>query len=57
MRLCREHGLYSALIYLYNRGLDDFISPLEELLTVADQTSNSSQTQLVGFVSTPCASF
>lgn len=52
VRLCREHGLYSALIYLFNRGLDDFRSPLEELLIVADQASNSSQTQLVGFVST-----
>jgi len=52
VRLCREHGLYSALIYLFNRGLDDFRSPLEELLTVADQASNPSQTQLIGFVST-----
>ncbi|GLJ14759.1 hypothetical protein SUGI_0239380 [Cryptomeria japonica] len=34
-RLCREHGLYSALIYLFNRGLDDFKAPLEELLAVA----------------------
>ncbi|XP_073396316.1 uncharacterized protein [Physcomitrium patens] len=49
VRLCREHGLYSALIYLFNRGLDDFRSPLEELLIVADQASNSSQTQLVGY--------
>ena len=53
VRLCKEHGLYSALIYLYNRGLDDFISPLEELLTVAEQASNLSQIQLVGFVSAP----
>jgi hypothetical protein len=57
VRLCREHGLYSALIYLYNRGLDDFISPLEELLTVADQASNPSQIQVVGFVSTLRVSF
>ncbi|KAK9145826.1 hypothetical protein Sjap_005729 [Stephania japonica] len=32
VRLCREHGLYSALIYLFNKGLDDFKTPLEELL-------------------------
>lgn len=57
VRLCREHGLYSALIYLFNRGLDDFRSPLEELLTVADQASNPSQTQLIGFVSSLCLSY
>ncbi|KAJ9681025.1 hypothetical protein PVL29_020099 [Vitis rotundifolia] len=34
VRLCREHGLYGALIYLFNRGLDDFKAPLEELLVV-----------------------
>ena len=34
IRLCREHGLYSALIYLFNRGLDDYKTPLEELLAV-----------------------
>jgi hypothetical protein len=34
VRLCREHRLYGALVYLFNRGLDDFRAPLEELLTV-----------------------
>lgn len=34
VRLCREHGLYGALIYLFNRGLKDFKAPLEELLVV-----------------------
>ncbi|XP_078448390.1 transducin family protein / WD-40 repeat family protein isoform X2 [Wolffia australiana] len=34
IRLCREHGLYSALIYLFNRGLDDYRTPLEDLLIV-----------------------
>ncbi|KAK9279894.1 hypothetical protein L1049_013577 [Liquidambar formosana] len=34
VRLCREHGLYGALVYLFNRGLDDFKAPLEELLVV-----------------------
>ncbi|CAN6466278.1 unnamed protein product [Victoria cruziana] len=38
VRLCREHGLYSALIYLFNRGLDDFRAPLEELLVVAQDS-------------------
>lgn len=44
VRLCREHGLYSALIYLFNRGLDDFKAPLEELLAVAqDQQRQNAQ--------------
>eukprot|EP01018_Ginkgo_biloba_P013146 Gb_27586 [translate_table: standard] len=44
VRLCREHGLYSALIYLFNRGLDDFKAPLEELLAVAqDQQRHNAQ--------------
>ncbi|KAA8523376.1 hypothetical protein F0562_009799 [Nyssa sinensis] len=34
VRLCQEHRLYGALIYLFNRGLDDFRTPLEELLVV-----------------------
>ncbi|XP_038973310.1 vacuolar protein sorting-associated protein 8 homolog isoform X2 [Phoenix dactylifera] len=34
VRLCREHGLYGALIYLFNRGLDDYKTPLEELCAV-----------------------
>lgn len=34
VRLCREHGLYGALIYLFNRGLDDYRAPLEELFAV-----------------------
>ncbi|KAL6495612.1 hypothetical protein OROGR_030175 [Orobanche gracilis] len=32
--LCREHRLHYALIYLFNKGLDDFRTPLEELLVV-----------------------
>uniref|UniRef100_A0A7N0ZV75 RING-type domain-containing protein n=1 Tax=Kalanchoe fedtschenkoi TaxID=63787 RepID=A0A7N0ZV75_KALFE len=34
VKLCREHGLHSALIYLFNRGLRDYKAPLEELLVV-----------------------
>ncbi|KAJ4963919.1 hypothetical protein NE237_023858 [Protea cynaroides] len=43
VKLCREHGLYGALIYLFNRGLDDFQAPLEELLMVVrnSQMENS----------------
>ncbi|GJX44311.1 vacuolar protein sorting-associated protein 8 homolog isoform X1 [Tanacetum coccineum] len=34
VRLCQEHNLYWALIYLFNKGLDDFRTPLEELLRI-----------------------
>ncbi|MCO5587402.1 hypothetical protein L7F22_041351 [Adiantum nelumboides] len=40
VKLCRENRLYSALIYLFNKGLDDFKSPLEELLNVVQDISN-----------------
>lgn len=30
--MCWTHGLYDAMIYVYNRGLQDFTSPLKELL-------------------------
>ncbi|WOK95317.1 hypothetical protein Cni_G04024 [Canna indica] len=41
VRLCREHGLYGALIYLFNRGLDDYRTPLEELLIVVQDSSRA----------------
>lgn len=50
VRLCREHGLYSALIYVFNRGLDDFKAPLEELLAVA-QDQQRPNAQAFGCVS------
>ncbi len=49
MKLCREHGLYNALIYLFTKGLDDFTSPMEELLAVAQHTNNPSHAQAIGF--------
>ena len=30
--LCKQHGLYDALIYVWNRALNDFITPLVDLL-------------------------
>lgn len=38
VRLCREHGLYGALIYLFNQGLNDYRAPLEELLLVVQNS-------------------
>ncbi|CAD6252061.1 unnamed protein product [Miscanthus lutarioriparius] len=44
VRLCREHGLYGALIYLFNQGLNDFRTPLEELLSVVQNTNSKDDT-------------
>ncbi|XP_057981031.1 uncharacterized protein LOC131166457 isoform X2 [Malania oleifera] len=46
VKLCREHGLYGALVYLFNRGLDDFRAPLEELLTVLCNSERESAAPL-----------
>jgi hypothetical protein len=32
IKLCMDHGLYDAFIYIYNRGLQDYVTPLQELL-------------------------
>lgn len=49
VRLCREHGLYGALIYLFNQGLNDFRTPLEELLSVVQNTNSKDYTS-TGYV-------
>ncbi|KAF2315162.1 hypothetical protein GH714_038297 [Hevea brasiliensis] len=46
VRLCREHGLYGALVYLFNKGLDDFRAPLEELLLVSRSSDRESAVAL-----------
>ncbi|KAG6667166.1 vacuolar protein sorting-associated protein 8 homolog isoform X1 [Carya illinoinensis] len=46
VRLCREHGLYGALVYLFNKGLDDFRAPLEELLVVLQNSQKESAAAL-----------
>ncbi|CAG7727060.1 unnamed protein product [Allacma fusca] len=33
MKLCWTQGLYDAIIYIYNQGMIDYITPLEELMT------------------------
>lgn len=48
VRLCRENGLYGALIYLFNKGLDDFKTPLEELLSVL-RNHESDAAAVVGY--------
>jgi vacuolar protein sorting-associated protein 8 len=32
--LCKQHNLYDALIYVWNQALDDYITPLIDLLTL-----------------------
>ncbi|GIY41646.1 vacuolar protein sorting-associated protein 8 homolog [Caerostris extrusa] len=32
MKLCWEHGLYDAIIYIYNHGMNDYVTPFEELM-------------------------
>ncbi|KAI0380227.1 Golgi CORVET complex core vacuolar protein 8-domain-containing protein [Hypomontagnella monticulosa] len=32
--LCKQHGLYDALIYVWNQALSDYITPLIDLLTL-----------------------
>ncbi|KAF3484116.1 uncharacterized protein GIQ15_03440 [Arthroderma uncinatum] len=32
--LCKKHNLYDAFIYVWNRALHDYISPLQELLNL-----------------------
>ncbi|PWA87262.1 Clathrin, heavy chain/VPS, 7-fold repeat-containing protein [Artemisia annua] len=46
VRLCQEHNLYGALIYLFNKGLDDFRTPLEELLRVFRNNDSESAPSL-----------
>ncbi|CAI5709495.1 unnamed protein product [Peronospora effusa] len=32
LKLCHDHELYSALIYIYNEGMDDYTTPIDVLL-------------------------
>jgi len=32
--LCWTHGLYDAVLYVYNRGMSDYVTPLVQLLAV-----------------------
>ncbi|KAK9068340.1 hypothetical protein SSX86_012451 [Deinandra increscens subsp. villosa] len=46
VRLCQEHNLYRALIYLFNKGLDDFRTPLEELLRLFTNSASENAPSL-----------
>ena len=32
--LCRRQHLLSALVYIYNKGFDDYVTPMGDLLNV-----------------------
>ena len=32
--LCWAHGLYNGILYIYNRAMQDYVSPLEKLLAL-----------------------
>lgn len=33
MKICWTQGLYDAIIYVFNHGMLDYVSPFEELMT------------------------
>ncbi|EED16873.1 Golgi complex component (Vps8), putative [Talaromyces stipitatus ATCC 10500] len=39
--LCKQHNLYDAYIYVWNRVLSDYVGPLEELLAFATRVIES----------------
>lgn len=41
VKLCWAHGLYDAIFYVYNRGMRDYTTPLEELINVLKNTVQS----------------
>jgi len=47
--LCKQHGLYDALLYVWNQALNDFVTPLFDLLSLLVpllQTEQSSGNQM-----------
>ncbi len=55
--LCKQHGLYDALIYVWNQAMGDFITPLIDLLTLLvplmqngeyDSSGNAMQQEIYG---------
>ena len=47
VKLCWENAMYDGIIYIYNQGLQDFVTPLLELITVLRDAINSGK-QLLG---------
>ncbi len=47
MNVCTNHGLYDAIIYVYNNGLQDFVAPVEELMTILAEALKSQDQVLI----------
>uniref|UniRef100_A0A8C9B619 RING-type domain-containing protein n=1 Tax=Phocoena sinus TaxID=42100 RepID=A0A8C9B619_PHOSS len=45
--MCWENRLYDAMIYVYNRGMNEFISPMEKLFRVIAPPLNAGKTLTV----------
>jgi len=39
--LCWRHGLYDAVLYVYNRGMSDYVTPLVQLLAILKSAVDS----------------
>ncbi|KAJ3213841.1 Vacuolar protein sorting-associated protein 8 [Dinochytrium kinnereticum] len=48
--LCKEYGLMSALIYVFNRAVQDFVSPLIELLKMIESALKGHSVDVVGSI-------
>ncbi|KAJ3195438.1 Vacuolar protein sorting-associated protein 8 [Irineochytrium annulatum] len=42
LSVCREFGLFSALIYIYNRTIKDFVTPIVDLLQMIETSLTAS---------------
>jgi hypothetical protein len=45
MNVCNAHGLYDAIIYVFNNGMLDYVTPVEELMSALSEAIKS-QTQV-----------
>eukprot|EP00736_Rhodelphis_marinus_P006372 Rmarinus@m.27921 len=52
VKLCRKHHLYSALIYVFNTGCNDYIIPLEDLFDAVSSEKKSGAGKDVSLLST-----
>lgn len=43
--LCKQHGLYDALIYIWNQALSDYITPMIDLLTLLGPSMTNGDAQ------------
>uniref|UniRef100_A0A667GX33 VPS8 subunit of CORVET complex n=1 Tax=Lynx canadensis TaxID=61383 RepID=A0A667GX33_LYNCA len=55
--MCWENRLYDAMIYVYNRGMNEFISPMEKLFRVISPPLNAGRTLTAHYKSPNLFSF